>query len=51
MPSFATESPLDYKIKRGLIFDVMKTLCLSVQRKNRYKIERKAKLNERLLKP
>lgn len=30
MPSFTTDSPLDYKIKRGLIFDVMKTLCLSV---------------------
>ncbi len=33
MPSFATDSPLDYKIKRGLIVDVMKTLCLNVKRK------------------
>lgn len=51
MPSFATDSPLDYKIKRGLVVDVLKTLSMSVKRRNHYKTERKAKLNERTLKP
>jgi len=50
-PSFATDSPLDYRIKRGLIVDTLKTLCLSVHRKKRYKAERKAKIQERLLMP
>jgi len=40
MPSFATDSPLDIKIKRGLITDVLKTLCLSFPRKKAYKEER-----------
>ena len=43
MPSFATDFPIDYKIKRGLIIDVMKKLCLNVPRKNKYKAELKAK--------
>lgn len=51
MPSFATDSPLDYKIKRGLVLDVLKTLSLTVRRRNLYKTERKAKLAERTLKP
>lgn len=51
MPSFATDSPLDYKIKRGLILDVLKTLSMTVKRRNQYKTERKAKLAERTLKP
>jgi len=48
MPSFATGSPLDYKIKRGLIIDTLKMLCLSVNRKRQYKNEKKAKIDERL---
>jgi hypothetical protein len=51
MPSFATDSPLDYKIKRGLIIDVLKTLCLDITRKKQYKSERMNKIYERLLKP
>ena len=51
MPSFATDSPIDIKIKRGLITDVLRTLCLSTERKRKYKAERKAKMQERLLKP
>jgi hypothetical protein len=49
MPSFATDAPLDYKVKKGLIHDVMKTLNLTVNRKHQYKEERKAKLQDRLL--
>lgn len=51
MPSFATDSPLDYKIKRGLLIDVLKTLCLDITRKKQYKSERMNKIYERLLKP
>ena len=43
MPSFATDFPIDYKIKRGLIIDVMKKLCLNVPRKYKYKADLKAK--------
>lgn len=49
MPSFGTDSALDYKIKRGLIVDCLKTLNLSMARKNRYKIEKKNKFNERMM--
>ena len=49
MPSFATDSPIDYKIKRQLLTDVLKTLNLNVDRKRRYKAEKKARINERLL--
>tara|TARA_B110000305_G_C18768441_1_gene328501 strand:+ start:157 stop:387 length:231 start_codon:yes stop_codon:yes gene_type:complete len=49
MPSFGTDSTLDYKIKRGLITDCFKTLNLSMARKNRYKIEKKNKFNERMM--
>ena len=32
-PSFATESPLDYEIKRGLFVDMFGILGLSVEKK------------------
>ena len=51
MPSFATGSPLDYKIKRGLIIDTIRLLNLNLNRKRQYKNERKAKLEARLLGP
>ena len=47
MPSFATDFPIDYKIKRGLIVDVLRKLCLNNDRKRRYKAEMKAKFEER----
>jgi len=51
MPSFRTDSPLDIKIKRGLVQDVMKILNLSIHRKERYKADKIAKMEERLLRP
>jgi hypothetical protein len=51
MPSFATDSSFDYRVKKGLIEDILKTLCLNVKRKNQYKHEKKKKLLERLMKP
>ena len=49
MPSFATDAPLDYRVKRGLIVDVLKTLCLNMKRKNKYKVERKNRMTDRLV--
>jgi tubulin polyglutamylase TTLL6/13 len=51
MPSFATDAPLDYNIKKNLIIDTIKLLCLSMDRKRQYKAERKAKIQESILKP
>jgi len=49
MPSFATDSTLDYRIKRGLITDCLKTLCLNMKRKNAYKVERRNRMTDRLM--
>ena len=49
MPSFSTDSPLDYRVKRGLIIDVMKKLCLNMRKKQQYKAERKARLQRQIL--
>ena len=51
MPSFATESPLDYKIKKGVIYDTINLLNLSLKRKHRLKNIKKAEMQKRLLKP
>ena len=49
MPSFVTDSALDYRIKRGLIVDVLRTLCLSMKRKRKYKADRARRMTERLM--
>lgn len=41
-PSFATDSSLDYKIKKGVIADAIKLLNLSAQRKQKYKRQKAA---------
>lgn len=51
MPSLATDSPLDYRIKKGIVVDIMKKLVLNIRRKYQYKAERKARLTENLMKP
>ena len=51
MPSFQTDSTLDLRVKKGLIMDVLKTLCLNMNRKNAYKKEKRNKVNDRLMKP
>ena len=50
MPSFATDSPLDYKIKQGVINDAIALLNLSIKRRTRTKREKKQELQRRLLK-
>jgi hypothetical protein len=51
MPSFATGSPLDYKIKKAVIYDSINLLNLSVKRKQRLKGQKKKEQQKRLLKP
>jgi hypothetical protein len=51
MPSFQTDSPLDMKVKKGVIHDTINLLNLSVKRKNRIKNQKKVELQKRLLKP
>ena len=49
MPSLATESPLDVKIKRGLVTDLLRKLCLNGRKKANYKAEKRARHNSTLL--
>jgi hypothetical protein len=51
MPSFATASPLDYKIKKAVVYDSINLLNLSLKRKQRLKAQKKQELQKRLLKP
>lgn len=39
-PSFATESPLDLKVKQGLTEDTFKLLNMTVKKKYKYKMEK-----------
>jgi tubulin polyglutamylase TTLL6/13 len=49
-PSFVCDTPLDTKIKRGLLNDVVKLLNLSVSKKNKYKREKAKEFEKRALK-
>jgi tubulin polyglutamylase TTLL6/13 len=49
-PSFTTDSPLDYKIKKALITDTIKILNLSIKRKLRTKGNKRAENMKRLFK-
>lgn len=50
-PSFTTDSPLDYKIKKALISETIKLLNLSINRKLRAKGNKRAEMQKRLLGP
>lgn len=41
MPSFATDSPLDYKIKKGVIGDTLAILNLSKRRRYKMMLQKK----------
>lgn len=49
-PSFSTDSPLDFKIKKNLITDTVRLLNLSQQRKAKYKRQKAAEFLKRQLK-
>ena len=51
MPSFATDSPLDARVKRGLLADCFKTLCMTNEKKMACKRDIEEKIKNRLLKP
>ena len=49
-PSFTTDSPLDYKIKKELITDTIRLLNLSIKRKLKTKGVKRAEMQKRLFK-
>jgi tubulin polyglutamylase TTLL6/13 len=49
-PSFVCDTPLDTKIKRGLLLDVISLLNLSVVKKHKYKREKAKEFEKRALK-
>ena len=49
-PSFACDSPLDTKIKRGLLQDTIKLLNLSITKKQKFKREKATEFQKRALK-
>ena len=49
-PSFICDTPLDTKIKRGLLVDVIKLLNLSYTKKQKFKREKANEFQKRALK-
>jgi len=41
MPSFATDSPLDHRIKKGVISDTLELLNLSKRRRYKMMLQKK----------
>ena len=48
-PSFTTDTPLDYNIKKNLIRDSINMLNLSWKRKNKYISAKRAEMQKRVL--
>ena len=49
-PSFVCDTPLDTKIKKGLLLDVVRLLNLTVTKKNKFKREKAREFELRALK-
>jgi len=49
-PSFSTDSPLDFKIKKNLITDVIRLLNLSYWKKMKYKKQKALEFQRRAIK-
>ena len=49
-PSFSTDSPLDFKVKKNLIQDVIKLLNLSYWKKMKYKRQKAQEFQKRAIK-
>ena len=49
-PSFSTDSPLDFKIKKGVILDTFKLLSFSYYKKTKYKREKQQEFQKRAIK-
>lgn len=48
-PSFTTDTPLDFNIKKDLIAEAVNILNLSWKRKNKYIAQKKAEMQKRVL--
>jgi hypothetical protein len=48
MPSFATPSPFDYDLKKAVMIDTLKILCMTPERREFLKRERKLMYEKRL---
>jgi tubulin polyglutamylase TTLL6/13 len=48
-PSFATDSALDYKIKKNVVADAFNLLNFSQKRRERIILQRKQQMQERIL--
>ena len=48
MPSFATGSPFDYELKKSLICDSLKLLCMTPARRKMLRDERREMYEKRL---
>lgn len=46
-PSFSTDSPLDFKIKKNLISDTLRLLNLSLGKKQKYKKQKQLEFQKR----
>jgi tubulin polyglutamylase TTLL6/13 len=49
-PSFSTDSPLDFKIKKNLISDTIRLLNLSLTKKSKYKKRKQIEFHKRSVK-
>ncbi len=49
-PSFTTDSPLDFKIKKNLISDTIRLLNLSFAKKQKYKKQKQIEFQKRSIK-
>jgi len=49
-PSFSTDSPLDFKIKKNLISDTIRLLNLSLAKKIKYKKQKQIEFQKRSIK-
>lgn len=49
-PSFSTDTPLDFKIKKNLISDTIKLLNLSYSKRQKYKKQKTLEFQKRALK-
>jgi len=48
-PSFATDSPLDYKVKKAVIVDAFNLLNITWDKRQQYIKERKEEMQRRIL--
>ena len=48
-PSFSTDSPLDYKIKKSVLYDAFRLLNLSAEKREMFIKQKKEEMDRRIL--